>query len=98
LISDRGWMDVNAYTFSAFGTYYVGSLYVDGIFSYAWNDFDRTRNIRYSIPSLTDPPSTTTVNQSARSETDGTQYSFGLSTGYDFAVSGFTVGPYGRGK
>jgi outer membrane lipase/esterase len=98
--SARGKMDADAYTFSAFGTYYVGRFYFDGIFSYGWDDYDSTRNIVYSIPS-TDRfgnlvPGTTTVNQTASSEIDGTQYSFGLSTGYDFAVRGFTVGPYGR--
>jgi outer membrane autotransporter protein len=98
--SARGEMDANAYTFSAFGTYYVDRLYIDGIFSYGWNDFDGTRNIVYTIPStdrLGSPvPGTTSVNQTARGETDGTQYSFALSTGYDFTAKGFTVGPYGR--
>jgi uncharacterized protein YhjY with autotransporter beta-barrel domain len=99
--SARGNMDANAYTFSAFGTYYVGKLYLDGIFSYSWNDFDSARNIVYTIPS-TDPatgalvPGTTRVNQTARSETDGTQFAFGLGTGYDFTSRGFTFGPYGR--
>jgi uncharacterized protein YhjY with autotransporter beta-barrel domain len=98
--SARGWMDANAYTFSAFGTYYVGSLYFDGIFSYAWNDYESARNIVYAVPS-TDRfgnlvPGTTTVNQTARSETDGIQFSFGLNAGYDFTARGFTFGPYGR--
>src|SRR5262245_46064326 len=48
--SSRGNMDANSYTFSVFGTYYVGQLYVDGIFNYSWNDFDSSRNIVYSIP------------------------------------------------
>jgi outer membrane lipase/esterase len=78
----------------------VGRFYVDGIFSYARNDFDSARNIVYAVPStdqMGNPvPGTTTVNQTARSETDGTQYSFGLSTGYDFSARGFTFGPYGR--
>lgn len=96
----RGELDVDAYTFSAFGTYYVGQLYFDGIFSYGWNDFDSTRNIVYAVPSTdragNPVPGTTTVNQTARSETDGTQYAFGLSAGYDFTARGFTFGPYGR--
>jgi outer membrane autotransporter protein len=92
----RGKMDADTYTFSAFGTYYLGALYIDGIFSYGWNSFDSTRNISYSIPTIPDPLSITTVSQTARSETDGTQYAFSLSTGYDFSVRGFTVGPYGR--
>jgi outer membrane autotransporter protein len=99
-VSSRGWLDANAYAFSAFGTYYVGGLYVDGIFSYAWNDFEHARNIVYSVPSTDRSgnlvPGTTTINQTAKSETDGTQYSFGLGAGYDFAAHGFTFGPYGR--
>jgi outer membrane autotransporter protein len=98
--SARGWTDADVYTFSAFGTYYVGRFYVDGIFSYAWNDFDSARNIVYAVPStdrMGNPvPGTTMVNQTARSETDGAQYSFGLSGGYDFTARGFTFGPYGR--
>ena len=98
--SSRGNMDANAYTFSAFGTYYVGQLYLDGIFSYSWNDFDSARNIVYTIPSTSRTgslvPGTTTVNQTARSETDGTQFAFSLGTGYDFTAKGFTFGPYGR--
>jgi outer membrane autotransporter protein len=93
--SARGQLDADAYTFSAFGTYYVGRLYVDGIFSYSWNDFDSTRNIVYSIPSI-DQLSTTTVSQTARSATDGSQFSFSLGSGYDFNARGFTFGPYGR--
>jgi uncharacterized protein YhjY with autotransporter beta-barrel domain len=99
--SARGNMDADAYTFSAFGTYYVGGLYVDGIFSYDWNNFDSTRNIVYTIPNTVQsggvvPGRPTTVNQTARGETDGTQYSFSLGTGYDFTARGFSVGPYGR--
>jgi outer membrane lipase/esterase len=41
-------------------------------------------------------PGTTRLNQTASSETDGTRYSFSLSTGYDFTTRGFTFGPYGR--
>jgi uncharacterized protein YhjY with autotransporter beta-barrel domain len=91
--SARGKLDADAYAFSAFGTYYLGMLYVDGIFTYGWNDYDNARNIVYAIPGTTQ---LTTVNQSARSETDGAQYSFALSTGYDFTARGFTFGPYGR--
>ena len=79
--SARGNMDANAYTFSAFGTYYVGKLYLDGIFSYSWNDFDSARNIVYTIPSVeSQRQATTTVNQTARSETDGTQFAFSLGS------------------
>jgi uncharacterized protein with beta-barrel porin domain len=103
--SSRGNMDANSYTFSVFGTYYVGQLYVDGIFNYSWNDFDSSRNIVYSIPQVQFDasgtpvgilPTNTTVTQTARSETDGTQFAFGLSTGYDFTARGFTFGPYGQ--
>jgi outer membrane autotransporter protein len=98
--SARGNLDVGAYTFSAFGTYYLDKLYFDGIFSYGWNDYDSTRNIVYTIPStdrLGNPiPGTTTVNQTSRTETDGSQYALSFSAGYDFSAKGFTFGPYGR--
>ena len=38
----------------------------------------------------------TAITSGARSETDGSQYAFSLSTGYDFTARGFTFGPYGR--
>lgn len=96
----RGNLDVDAYSFSLFGTYYLDKLYFDGIFSYGWTDYNSHRNIVYAIQSTNRSgaiiPGTTTVNQAARSDTDGKQYSFSLSAGYDFTVRGFTFGPYGR--
>jgi outer membrane autotransporter protein len=75
-------------------------LYFDGIFSYGWNDYDSTRNIVYTVPStdrLGNPiPGVTTVNQTSRTETDGSQYAFSFSMGYDFTVKGLTIGPYSR--
>jgi len=41
-------------------------------------------------------PTVTTVNQVATGDTGGTQYSFGLGTGYDVRHQAWTFGPYGR--
>jgi outer membrane lipase/esterase len=41
-------------------------------------------------------PTRTVVNQVATGDTGGTQYSFGLGTGYDVRHQAWTFGPYGR--
>jgi outer membrane autotransporter protein len=94
LDASSGRVDTNSYNLSVYGTYYISDLYVDGIVTFGWNDYDIDRNIRYAISDATG--GTTTVNQTATSDTDGTQYSFALGVGYDFNASGFTFGPFAR--
>jgi uncharacterized protein YhjY with autotransporter beta-barrel domain len=94
LDASSGSVDTNSYNLSVYGTYYVSAFYVDGIVTFGWNDYDIDRNIRYPIADANG--GTTTVNQTAKSDTDGTQYSFGFGVGYDFNVSGFTFGPLAR--
>lgn len=80
-----GELDSDSYNMSTFGTYYLGDFYVDGIFSYGWNDYDATRRIVY--------PS---VNTAAKSDTDSQQYAINVGAGYDFHMNGFTLGPIGH--
>ena len=99
-----GKADTNSYTVSAYGTYYLSDFYVDGIVSYGWNHYDINRNIIYNILGLnsaqngptSNPNNITVVNQTARGNTDSTQFSFSLGTGYDFSTGGFTFGPSAR--
>jgi outer membrane lipase/esterase len=98
--ADGGDLDTDAYSVSIFGTYYVNRFYIDGIVNFGWIDYETNRNIVYSVP-RTDRvgnvlPGTTSVNQTANSETDGMQYSFSVGAGYDFTTGGFTFGPYAR--
>jgi len=75
---------VNGYSLSAYGNYYIlDKLYVDGIATFGWNDYDTERNIA-------------PAGATAAGSTDGTQFAISVSTGYDFTVGGFTFGPTGR--
>jgi uncharacterized protein YhjY with autotransporter beta-barrel domain len=94
-----GDLDTKVYNGAIYGTYYLQNFYLDGIASFGWNSFDLARNIVYSIPGLGDnlapTGQPTIVNQTAKGDTDGWHYSFGLSAGYDFHFGGLTVGPRG---
>lgn len=97
-----GALDTDGYNFSIYGTYYIANFYIDGIAGFGWNDYDIARNIRYSIrernvdAALVMPERLVVVNQTARGDTDGRQYSFSVGGGYDFNISGWTVGPLVR--
>jgi uncharacterized protein with beta-barrel porin domain len=93
---EGGGMDTTGYSISAYGTYYRSdAFYLNGIASYGWTDYDTSRQIRYSIPTV-DQSSLTLVDQKAKGDTDGSQYSFSLGGGYDFTRKGYTFGPYAR--
>jgi outer membrane lipase/esterase len=98
LDASSGNVDAKSYNVSVYGTYYIAAFYIDGIVTYGWNDYDIDRNIRYTIDADGDPetPETTTVNQTAKGDTDGRQFSFGFGVGYDFNVGGLTFGPFAR--
>jgi outer membrane lipase/esterase len=88
-------LDSDAYSASLYGTYYVFSaFYVDATVSGGLTSLDSKRAIQYSIPAVSG--GTTTVDQTATGETDGTFYSLGASAGYDFTIRGFTLSPFGR--
>jgi outer membrane autotransporter protein len=95
-----GDLDSKDYSISLYGTYYRENFYVDGIVGGGWNTYDASRRIAYVLPTTTPAPvlspMVTTVNQVATGDTDGTHYSFGLGTGYDFRHQAWTFGPYGR--
>jgi outer membrane lipase/esterase len=91
-----GNVDVDRYMGSIYGLYYIGErFYLDGIASVGHNAYDMRRNIIYQIPGLV-PGTPTLVNQTAESDTDGLEYSFGLGAGYDMHIRGFTFGPFAR--
>jgi uncharacterized protein with beta-barrel porin domain len=98
-----GGIDTQSFGFSVYGTYYVSrQFYVDGIVNFGWNNYDIDRRIIYAIPSINPttgdliPGATTTVNQTARGDTDSSQFSFSVGAGYDFNVQGFTITPFVR--
>jgi outer membrane autotransporter protein len=100
LDASSGSVDTKSYNLSVYTTYYISAFYMDGIVTYGWNDYDIDRNIRYSVPESDEnnqpTGGTTTVNQTAKGDTDGRQFSFGFGAGYDFNVSGVTFGPFAR--
>jgi uncharacterized protein with beta-barrel porin domain len=86
---DGGSVDSTSYSGSIYATYYVTDrFYVDGIFTFGWNDYDLTRRISYNVG--------TAVRQTAKADTDGTQLSFSFGGGYDFHVAGWTLSPLVR--
>lgn len=90
LDANGGNLDADGYTLSAYGTYYLESgFYLDGMVSYSWNDYDQRRNIRYDIGSVR-------VDQSAKSDFDGSQWSASFGGGYSFTRGALSFGPTAR--
>ncbi|GAB4362158.1 MAG: hypothetical protein Kow0060_18220 [Methylohalobius crimeensis] len=88
--SNGGHADNDSYLGSVYGSYYpLENLYVDALATYGHINFDTTRNITYTIPG-------DTVNARAKGETDGSQWGFAVSTGYNLHWQGFNLTPYGR--
>ena len=103
LDTSGGSLDTNQYSGSIYGTYYFERFYVDGIVTIGWNTFDSRRKIVYSLPAVaivdgqpTQTETMTSVNQTAVGDTDGTNYSLGVGSGYEFRSGGFAFVPYGR--
>ncbi|MCF6235719.1 MAG: autotransporter domain-containing protein [Gammaproteobacteria bacterium] len=82
---NSGEMRINNNSLSLYGSYYQNSqFYLDGIVNFGWSRLDSMRKIEIS-----------TINQIAEGETNGNEYSLGVSSGYDFAHKGLSFGPYG---
>jgi uncharacterized protein with beta-barrel porin domain len=84
--ADGGGLDTDGYSASAFGSYYKGRLYIDGIASYGESDHDSKRRIAFGIGNIT-------VNETALGSTEGDQTSFGVQSGMNFERDGFTFTP-----
>jgi len=88
--SGGGSLDTNGYSGSIYGSLYVlNNLYIDGIASFGWIDYDLERNINFELDDYI-------VNKKAKGDTNGAYYAFGASAGYDFNIGGFTLGPLAR--
>jgi outer membrane autotransporter protein len=85
-----GDLDTDGYSVSLYGTYYHDErLYVDGIVTYGNNDYDQKRNIRYQVGPVR-------VNQIAKADYDGDQWSAAISGGYSLSTGPWTYGPVVR--
>lgn len=80
--------DVESWSGSLFGSYYTeNQAYVDLLLTWGRNDYDSERRIVY-----TDAGGT--IDRIARGDTDGSQFSGGLSGGWDWNRGAFTAGPH----
>lgn len=92
--NNAGKIDLNQYAISAYGTYYLpDGFYVDGLFSFAWNDFESTRNFDYGF---TVGGQLERVVTEAKSNPDSTQFSISGGGGYEFARGPLSLTPYVR--
>ena len=90
LDSNGGSLDIDGYNLSLYGTYYQeGGFYLDGIFTYGWNDYDQSRRILYDINSIR-------VNQTAFADFKGRQWSASLGGGYSLSRGPWSFGPTAR--
>lgn len=85
--SNGGDVESDNMTVSVFGSYYTdGGFYIDGSAGIGNTDYDTDRNIIYGIPGAT-------VNQVAKSSTDGDEVSFSLGSGIHVQRGASTITP-----
>jgi len=90
--NNGGNLDADGYSLSLYGTYYQGeSFYVDGMVTYGNNSYDQRRNIRYQVGGVN-------VNQSAKADYDGHQWSAAVGTGYMLSNGAWSYGPVARAE
>jgi outer membrane lipase/esterase len=86
----QGSIESDAWNLSSYATLTLDKFYVEGSIGFSRNGYDSDRNITYS----TDTGSI--VRRNAKGSTDGNQFNVGLGAGYEWALAGFTLTPYGR--
>ncbi|MEE9425982.1 MAG: autotransporter outer membrane beta-barrel domain-containing protein [Methylococcales bacterium] len=92
--SSAGNVESDSYTGSIYATYsHQSGFYVDGIASYGASDFEISRRIQYTLPTDAAPD---VVDTTAEGDPNGSQYSFGMGVGYQFAVGSSTIEPFAR--
>lgn len=87
-------IDLDGFGASLFTTYLVDAFHFDLIGSYSIGEFDTLRNVNYSVPSKAG--GLTTVNQQFASDSDVNDWLFSVGAGYDYALKGTVLSPYGR--
>lgn len=83
IAASAGDIVTNGYSLSGFGNYYIGDLYVDGIFTAGWNTYDIERN----IPGL---------NETAHASPDGHQFALSVGSGYSLSRGALSGGPFAK--
>ncbi|MEZ5543887.1 MAG: autotransporter domain-containing protein [Lysobacteraceae bacterium] len=97
LAQGGGEVKTDGLSLSFYGSWYSEkSWYLDAVLTHGRNSYDMKRHINYSIQ--TAQGGTSTVNQMARSDGDGTQTALSLSVGRDIQKGAWSISPYLRGN
>jgi outer membrane autotransporter protein len=82
-----GSLEMDAWSLSAYGTYFRdNNVYLDGLIQIGSNSYDTHRRIN----------ATGAPDQFGQGDTDGLEYAFNLSAGYEYRRNALTFTPYGR--
>jgi len=80
ITNNAGHLKTYSKSVSTYTSYNIEHFYVDGLFSYARNDYHSQRNIEYS-----------TINTSPASDAEGNLFAYGLTAGYRQNYGAWTV-------
>lgn len=95
LPGERGGLETRGWSLSAYGTWYTpDSWYLDGVLTWGRNRYEMQRRISYTLPLA--GGGTVSIDQRARSDSDGDLFSGAFTFGRDFNRGGWGFGPYGR--
>ncbi|MGH6719854.1 MAG: autotransporter outer membrane beta-barrel domain-containing protein, partial [Alphaproteobacteria bacterium] len=90
-----GQMDMSGWSVSGYATWYRdNSWYSDAVLTWGKNSFDLLRTINYTVP--VPGGGSSTISQTARSQSDGDMLEGAFTFGRDFQAGGWSIGPYGR--
>lgn len=95
LAQNRGELDSDGWSLSAYGTYYRNERwYTDALLSFGRNDYRMLRRLSYTfaLPS----GETVAIDQIGQADYSGDSLSFAASFGRDFHKNGWAFGPYLR--
>lgn len=91
-----GKLETDSMSYFAYWSLYPDEhWFVDGMVGYTDNDHDQERNIIYSIPALVGG-GTTSVNNTALSNTDSDEVSVSLAAGRNFNYGSWVISPLAR--
>ena len=88
-------MDMSGWSVSGYATWYRdNSWYTDAVVTWGRNTFDLVRSVTYTVP--LPGGGSSTIDQTARSQSDGDMLEAAFTFGRDFQAGGWSIGPYGR--
>ena len=89
--NDGGDLDIDAWSVSLFGNYYMmENFYLDAIVNFGWDDYDQRRKVAYSLGN--DIP----IATKHKSDYSGNQYSISVGAGYEFDFDAWKLEVNGR--